>query len=55
MRAITTLFRVSMSTASIFFDVVPRVVSTLIVDREDETGLSTSRGRLLMDRHLLFV
>jgi len=26
-----------------------RFVSTLTVDREDESGLSTSRGRLLMD------
>jgi hypothetical protein len=49
MRAITALFRVSVPAASIFFDVVPRVVSTLIVDGEDESGLSTSRGRLLMD------
>jgi hypothetical protein len=49
MRAITALFRVSVPTASIFFDVVPRVASTLIVDGEDESGLSTSRGRLLVD------
>jgi hypothetical protein len=49
MRAITALFRVSVPAASIFFDVVPHVVSTLIVDGEDESGLSTSRGRLLMD------
>jgi hypothetical protein len=49
MRAITALFRVSVPAASIFFDVVPCVVSTLIVGREDESGLSTSRGRLLMD------
>jgi hypothetical protein len=49
MRAVTALFRVSVPAASIFFDVVPRVVSTLIVDGEDESGLSASRGRLLMD------
>jgi hypothetical protein len=54
MRAITTFFRVSVPSASIFFDVVSRVVSTLIVGREDESGLSASRGRLLLDRHLLF-
>jgi len=44
MCAVTTLFRVSMPAASILFDVMPRVVSTLIVDGEDESGLSTSRG-----------
>jgi len=49
MCAVTTFFRVSMSAASILFDVMPRVVSTLIVDGEDESGLSSSRGRLLMD------
>jgi len=49
MRAVTVLFRVPIPTASILFDVMPRVVSTRIVDREDESGLSTSRGRLLMD------
>jgi len=55
MRAVTTLFRVSVVAASILFDVMPRVVSMLIVDGEDESGLSSSRGRLLMDRHFLFV
>jgi len=49
MCAVTALFRVPIPTASILFDVMSRVVSTLIVDREDEGGLSTSRGRLLMD------
>jgi len=49
MRAVTALFRVSVPAASIFFDVVPRVVSTLIVDGENESGLSALRRRLLMD------
>jgi len=49
MCAVTALFRVSVSAASILFDVMPRVVSTLIVDRENESGLSASRRRLLMD------
>jgi hypothetical protein len=49
MRAVTALFRVPIPTASILFDVMPRVVSTLIVDGEDESGLSSSRGWLLMD------
>jgi len=49
MCAETALFRVPMPAASIFFDVMPRVVSTLIVDREDESGLSSSRGWLLMN------
>jgi len=49
MCAITALFRIPVTTASIFFDVMPRVVSTLIVDGEDESGLSSSRGWLLMD------
>jgi len=55
MRAVTALFRIPIPTASILFDVMPRVMSSLIVDREDESGLSSSRGWLLMDRHLLFV
>jgi len=38
-----------MPAASILFDVTPRVVSTLIVDGENERGLSSSRGWLLMD------
>jgi len=49
MCVVTTFFRVSMPATSILFDVMPRVVSTLIVDGEDESGLSSSRGRLLMD------
>jgi len=49
MCAVTALFRIPIPTASILFDVMPRVVSTLNVDREDESGLSSSRGRLLMD------
>jgi len=49
MCAVTTLFRVPIPTASTLFDVMPRVVSTLIVDREDKSGLSSSRGWLLMD------
>jgi len=49
MCTVTALFRVSVPAASILFDVMPRVVSTLIVDGEDESGLSSSRGRLLMD------
>jgi len=55
MCAVTALFRVSVPAASILFDVMPRVVSTLIVDGENESGLSASRRRLLMDRHLLFI
>jgi len=49
MRAVTALFCIPVPTASILFDVMPRVVSTLIVDREDESSLSSSRGWLLMD------
>jgi len=49
MCAVTALFRVSVPAASILFDIMPRVVSTLIVDGENESGLSTSRRRLLMD------
>jgi len=49
MCAVTALFRVPMPAASILFDVTPCVVSTLIVDRENERGLSSLRGRLLMD------
>jgi len=30
-------------------------LSTLIVDEENESSLSASRGRLLVDRHLLFI
>jgi len=49
MCAVTAFFRISMPAASILFDVMPRVVSTLIVDGENESGLSASRWRLLMD------
>ena len=42
MCAVTLLFRVSVAAASIFFDVMPHIVSTLNVDRENESGLSTS-------------
>jgi len=49
MGAVIALFCIPIPTALILFDVMPRVVSTLIVDREDESGLSSSRGRLLMD------
>jgi len=49
MCAVTSLFRVSVAAASILFDVMPRVVSTLIVGGENESGLSASRRRLLMD------
>jgi len=49
MCAVTTLFRVPMPAVSILFDVMPCVVSTLIVDGENERGLSSSRGWLLMD------
>jgi hypothetical protein len=49
MCAVTALFRVPVPAASILLDVVPCVVSTLVVDGEDEGGLSASRWRLLMD------
>jgi len=49
MCAVTALFHVPMPAASILFDVVPRVVSTLIVDGENERGLFSSRGWQLMD------
>jgi len=55
MCAVTALFHVSVSAASILFDVMPCVVPTLIVDGENESSLSASRRRLLMDRHLFFV
>jgi hypothetical protein len=53
--AITALFCVSISTTTILVDVTSCVVSSLVVNGEDECGLFPSRGRLLMDRHLLFV
>ena len=49
MGAVTALFRVPVLTASILFNVTSRVVSTLIVDGENERGLSSSREWLLMD------
>jgi len=55
MGAVTALLCVPIPTASILIDVASRVVSTLVVDGKDERGLFPSRGRLLMDRHLLFV
>jgi hypothetical protein len=55
MGAVTVLFRVPIPTATILFNVVSCVMSTLVVDGEDERGLSCSRGWLLMDRLLLFV
>jgi len=55
--AVTTLFCIPISTATILVDVASCVVSSLIVDGvvEDECCLLPSRGWLLMDRHLLFV
>jgi len=53
--AVTAFFRVPIPTATILVDIASRVVSSLVVGGEDECGLSPSRGRLLMDRHLLFV
>jgi len=44
MCAVTAFFRVPMPAASILFDVMSRVMSTLIVDGENERGLSSSRG-----------
>jgi len=55
MGAVTALFRIPIPTATILIDVASRVVSSLVVDGEDERGLFPSRGRLLMDRYLLFV
>jgi len=49
MGTVTALFRVPVPTASILFNVTSRVVSTLIVDEENERGLFSSRRRLLMD------
>jgi len=55
MGAVTVLLCVSISTATILVDVTSRVVSSLVVDGEDERGVFPSRGRLLMDQYLLFV
>jgi len=49
MGTVTALFRVPVPTVSILFNVASRVVSTLIVDWENERGLFPSRGWLLMD------
>jgi len=48
MGAVTALFRVPVLTASILFNVASRVVSTLIVNGENERGLSPLTGWLLM-------
>jgi len=55
--AVTAVFCVPISTATILVDVASCVMSSLIVGGvvEDECCLLSSRGRLLMDRHLLFV
>ena len=55
MCAVAALFRVTMPTVSILFNVASCVVSMLVIDGEDERGLFCSGGWLLMDRHLLFV
>jgi hypothetical protein len=55
MGAVTALFCVPIPTATILIDAASCFVSSLVVDGEDERGLFPSRGRLLMDRHLLFV
>jgi len=49
MGTVTVFFRVPIPTASILFNVTSRVVSTLIVDGENERGLFSLRRRLLMD------
>jgi len=55
--AVTAFFCIPISTATIFVDVASCVVSSLTVNGvvEDECCLLPTRGRLLMDRHLLFV
>jgi len=55
--AVTALFCVPISTATILVDVASCVVSPLMVDRvvENKCRLLPSRGWLLMDRYLLFV
>jgi len=55
MGAVTVLLCVSIPTAMILVDVASCIVSSLVIDGEDERGLFPSRGRLLMDRHLFFV
>jgi len=49
MGTVTALLRVLVHTASVLFNIASRVVSTLIVDGENEHGLSSSRGWLLMN------
>jgi len=49
MGAVTALICVPVPMATILFNVMSRVVSTLVVDGEDERGLFPSRGWLLMD------
>jgi len=49
MGAVTAFFRVPIPAATILVDVGSCVVSSLVVDGEDERGLFPSRGRLLMD------
>jgi len=55
--AVTVVFCIPILTATILVDVASGVVSSLVVDGvvEDECCLFSSRGRLLMDRHLLFI
>jgi len=55
MGAVTALFCVPVSTATILLNVASCVVLMLVVRGEDERGLLPSRGRLLMDRHLFSV
>jgi len=49
MGAVTALLHVPVPTASVLFNIVSRVVSTLIVDGESERGFSSSRRWLLMN------
>jgi len=49
MGAVTAFFCVPVPTATIFFYIASCVVSSLVVDGEDECGLFSSRGWLLMD------
>jgi len=49
MGTVTALLRIPVPTASVLFNIASRVVSTLIVDGENERGLSSSRGWLLMN------
>jgi hypothetical protein len=49
MGAVTALLRIPVPTASVLFNIASCVVSTLIVDGENERGHSSSRGWLLMN------